>query len=58
MAEVDLGTYLNCQNVLVTSENKLVYLLAEVKPSAEIGVGPAALNIAIALDKSGSMYAA
>ncbi len=58
MAEVDLGTYLSYQNVLVTSENKLVYLLAEVKPSAEIGVGPAALNIAIALDKSGSMYAA
>ena len=58
MAEVDLGTYLSYQNVLVTSENKLVYLLAEVKPSAETGVGAAALNIAIALDKSGSMYAA
>ncbi len=58
MAEVDLNTYLSYQNVLVTSENKLVYLLAEIRPSAEIGVGPAALNIAIALDKSGSMYAA
>ncbi len=58
MAEVDVGTYLSYQNVLVTSENKLAYLLVEVKPSSEIGVGPASLNVAIALDKSGSMYAA
>ena len=58
VAEVDLGTYLSYQNVLVTSESKLVYLLTEVCPSAEIGVGAASLNFAIALDKSGSMYAA
>lgn len=58
MPEVDLATYLSYQNVLVTSENKLVYMLTELRPSPEIGVGPAALNIAIVLDKSGSMYAA
>jgi Ca-activated chloride channel homolog len=58
LAEVDLGTHLSYQNVLVTSESKLVYLLAEISPSSSIGVGPASLNLAIALDKSGSMYAA
>ncbi len=58
MADVELYTYLSYQQVQVTSENKLVYLLAEIQPSARIGVGPAALNLAIVLDKSGSMYAA
>ncbi|HXE72311.1 MAG TPA: VWA domain-containing protein [Candidatus Nitrosotenuis sp.] len=58
MAEVDLATYLSYQALLTTSESKLVYLLAEVRPGAEIGYGPAALNLAIVLDKSGSMYAA
>ncbi len=58
MAEVEVGAYLSYQNVMVTSENKLVYLLVEAAPSAGIGIGPAALNLAIVLDKSGSMYAA
>ncbi len=58
MGEVDLATYLSYENVLTTSENKLVYLLAELRPTAEVGVGSAALNLAIVLDKSGSMYAA
>ncbi|MEW6280990.1 MAG: VWA domain-containing protein [Candidatus Eremiobacterota bacterium] len=58
MGEVDLATYLSYEHVLTSSENKLVYLLTEIRPTAEIGVGPAALNLAIVLDKSGSMYAA
>lgn len=58
MADIDIGAYLSYQNIMVTSENKLVYLLVEVTPSAGIGIGPAALNLAIVLDKSGSMYAA
>jgi Ca-activated chloride channel family protein len=58
VGEVDLSTYLSYENVLTTSENKLVYLLAELRPTAEVGVGSAALNLAIVLDKSGSMYAA
>jgi len=58
VAEVNLATYLSYQAVMTTSENKLVYLLAEVRPGPEIGSGPAALNLAIVLDKSGSMYAA
>ncbi len=58
MAEVNLVTYLSYQAVMTTSENKLVYLLADVRPGPEIGTGPAALNLAIVLDKSGSMYAA
>lgn len=58
MAEVNLATYLSYQAVMTTSENKLVYLLADVRPGPEIGTGPAALNLAIVLDKSGSMYAA
>lgn len=58
MSEVEIGAYLSYQNIMVTSENKLVYLLVEVTPSAGIGIGPAALNLAIVLDKSGSMYAA
>lgn len=58
MAEVNLATYLSYQAVMTTSENKLVYLLADVRPGPEIGIGPAALNLAIVLDKSGSMYAA
>lgn len=58
MAEVEIGAHLSYNNVMVTSENKLVYMLVEVSPSAGIGLGPAALNLAIVLDKSGSMYAA
>jgi Ca-activated chloride channel family protein len=58
VGEVDLGTYLSYNNILVTSEQKLAYLLAEIRPTSEIGVGPASLNLAIVLDKSGSMYAA
>ncbi|MGE0495818.1 MAG: VWA domain-containing protein [Vulcanimicrobiota bacterium] len=58
MAEVEVGAFLSYQNIMVTSENKLVYLLVEATPSAGIGIGPAALNLAIVLDKSGSMYAA
>jgi len=58
VAEVNLVTYLSYQAVMTTSESKLVYLLADVRPGPEIGSGPAALNLAIVLDKSGSMYAA
>lgn len=45
-------------NVLVTSENKLVYLLADVKPGIDTGGATAAMNLSVVLDKSGSMYAA
>ncbi|MCR4783951.1 MAG: VWA domain-containing protein [bacterium] len=58
MAEVNLSTSLGYQAVMTTSENKLAYLLAEVKPGDEVGLGPVNLNLAIVLDKSGSMYAA
>ena len=58
MAEVNLSTFLSSQAVLTTSESKLVYLQAEVCPGPEIGSAPLALNLAIVLDKSGSMYAA
>lgn len=57
MPEVHLQSHLSYRNVAVTSENKLVYLLVDVSPSAGLGLGPAALNMAIVLDKSGSMYA-
>ncbi len=56
--ELMLDVLLSYQNVLVTSERKLLYLLAEVRPGEAVGLGPAALNLAIVLDKSGSMYAA
>ncbi|HEY3997690.1 MAG TPA: VWA domain-containing protein, partial [Candidatus Xenobia bacterium] len=57
--EVLLENKLSYQNVLVTSEEKLVYLLAEVRPATGTGTGGSApLNLAIVLDKSGSMYAA
>lgn len=56
--EITLETKLSYQNVLTTSEEKLVYLLAEVRPAAGGGGGSAPLNLAIVLDKSGSMYAA
>jgi Ca-activated chloride channel family protein len=56
--EIMLDVLLSYQNVLVTSERKLVYLLAEVRPGEAVSSGPAALNLAIVLDKSGSMYAA
>lgn len=58
MAEVSLSAKLSYHNVLVTSESKLVYLLAEAKPGAEVGYAPASLNLAVVIDKSGSMYAA
>ena len=55
-----LDCQISYENVLVTSENKLVYLLSEVVPSREASVttGTASLNLSIILDKSGSMYAA
>lgn len=55
-----LDCQISYENVLVTSENKLVYLLSEVVPSREAAVtaGTAALNLSVVLDKSGSMYAA
>jgi len=56
--ELMLDVLLSYQNVLVTSERKLLYLLAEVRPGEAVTAGPAALNLAIVLDKSGSMYAA
>ena len=56
--EIMLDVLLSYQNVLVTSERKLLYLLAEVRPSDTLTGGAAALNLAIVLDKSGSMYAA
>lgn len=56
--EIMLDVLLSYQNVLVTSERKLLYLLAEVRPGEAVSSGPAALNLAIVLDKSGSMYAA
>lgn len=57
MPEVHLQTHLSYRNIAVASENKLVYLLVDVAPSPGLGLGPAALNLAIVLDKSGSMYA-
>lgn len=55
-----LDCQISYENVLVTSENKLVYLLSEVVPSREAAVttGTASLNLSVILDKSGSMYAA
>lgn len=55
-----LDCQISYQNVMVTSENKLVYLLAEVLPGREpiTGGGTAAMNLSVVLDKSGSMYAA
>lgn len=58
MAEVNLATFLSYQALMTTSESKLVYLQTDVCPGPDIGVGPMALNLAIVLDKSGSMYAA
>ncbi len=58
MTEVNLRTSLSYQAVMTTSENKLTYLLAEVSPGEEIGGSSLGLNLAIVLDKSGSMYAA
>ena len=58
MAEVNLSTYLSSQAVMTSSENKLVYLQAEVCPGPEIGSVPMSLNLAVVLDKSGSMYQA
>lgn len=58
MAEVNLATQLSYQAVMTTSESKLVYLQTDVRPGPEIGSAPMSLNLAIVLDKSGSMYAA
>lgn len=58
MAEVNLSTYLSSQAVMTSSEEKLVYLQTEVCPGPDVGSAPLALNVAIVLDKSGSMYAA
>lgn len=57
-APVTLDCQVSYNNVMVTSENKLVYLLAEVLPGAIAEAGTAAMNLSIVLDKSGSMYAA
>lgn len=56
--EVILEAKLSYQNVLVTSENKMVYLLMDVRAGQGVTYGPAPLNMSIVLDKSGSMYAA
>jgi Ca-activated chloride channel family protein len=56
--ELMLDVLLSYQNLLVTSERKLLYLLGEVRPGEAVTGGGAALNLAIVLDKSGSMYAA
>lgn len=56
--EVILDAKLSYQNVLITSENKMVYLLVEIKPGQGAAYGPAPLNLSIVIDKSGSMYAA
>ncbi|MBI2267200.1 MAG: VWA domain-containing protein [Armatimonadetes bacterium] len=56
--EVNLAPRLSYSNVLVSSENKLVYLLLEISPSGQTSFAEAALNMALVLDKSGSMYAA
>lgn len=56
--EVNLNAKLSYQNVLISSENKMVYLLVEIKPGQNAAYGPAPLNLSIVLDKSGSMYAA
>jgi Ca-activated chloride channel homolog len=58
-APVKLDCQISYQNILVTSENKLVYLLAEVMPdTGDIGTSDSAsMNLAVVLDKSGSMYA-
>lgn len=56
--EVILDAKLSYQNVLVTSEEKMVYLLMEIKAGLGVSYGPAPLNLSIVLDKSGSMYAA
>ena len=56
-APVTLDCQLSYQNVMVTSENKLVYLLTEALPTVGISGGTASMNLAVVLDKSGSMYA-
>ncbi|MCD4785444.1 MAG: VWA domain-containing protein [Candidatus Eremiobacteraeota bacterium] len=54
-----LDCQVSYQNVMVTSENKLVYLLADVLPGKTTTTeGTTAMNLAVVLDKSGSMYAA
>jgi len=55
-----LDCQLSYKNVMVTSESKLVYLLAEILHDKNVVAsgGTAALNLAVVLDKSGSMYAA
>lgn len=54
-----LDCHVSYQNVMVTSENKLVYLLADVLPGKTTTTeGTTAMNLAVVLDKSGSMYAA
>ncbi|MDQ7823110.1 MAG: VWA domain-containing protein [Candidatus Eremiobacteraeota bacterium] len=56
--EVLLDAKLSYQNVLVTSENKMVYMLIDLKAGKEVSYGPAPLNLSIVIDKSGSMYQA
>lgn len=56
-APVTLECQLSYKNVMVTSEDKLVYLLTEAIPSEESTGGSAAMNLSVVLDKSGSMYA-
>ncbi len=60
-APVSLECEVSYNNVMVTSESKLIYLLADVKPdngSGGVSSATAAMNLSIVLDKSGSMYAA
>lgn len=56
--EVILDAKLSYQNVLVSSENKMVYLLIDIRAGQNVSFGPAPLNLSIVIDKSGSMYAA
>lgn len=54
--ELALEVKLSYANVLVTSESKLLYALLEMKPAAGALGKQAPLNLAVVLDKSGSMY--
>ncbi len=54
--ELALEARLSYANVMVTSESKLLYALLEMKPAAGSPGKLAPLNLAVVLDKSGSMY--
>jgi len=54
--EVNLKSTLSYSYIQVTNEEKLVYLLVDVTPSTQTSLGHLPLNLALVLDKSGSMY--